>query len=109
MFANQIALSELPFPVLLNWAGQLGEISSGIVLLALLIFRQNFTPNIADKLFYFVNVLITIIMLVAIYVHLHPNVPAETLPLGTKPPYLTVFILMLVGLNTWLRRKNKSR
>ena len=92
-----------------NWAGQFGEISSGIALLALLIFGRKLTANVADKFFYLVNLLITIIMLVAIYVHLDPNVPAETLPLGTKPPYLTVFILMLVGLNTGLRRKNRLR
>jgi len=107
MFANQIALSGLPFPSLSNFAGQFGEISTGIALLTLLVLGKKLAPVIANKAFYLANLLIAFIMVVAIYVHLHPDVPAETLPLGTKPPYLTVFILFLAGLNIYLHRKNQ--
>lgn len=107
MFANQIALSGLPFPALSNFAGQFDEISSGIALLALLVLGKKPASVIADKAFYLVNIAIITIMCVAIYVHLHPDVPAETLPLGTKPPYLTVYILLLAGLNMYLHRINQ--
>lgn len=55
MFANQIALSGLPFPTLSNRAGQLGEISTGIALLTLLVFGKKLSPVIADKAFYLAN------------------------------------------------------
>jgi hypothetical protein len=109
MFANKIALSGLPFPTLSKWAGQLGEISTGIMLLTLLLFGRKLTTIVADRAFYFANLLIGFIMVVAIYVHLHRNVPAETLPLGTKPPFLTEFILLLAGLNIYLHRKNQVK
>jgi len=107
MFANQFALSGLPFPTLSNWAGQLGEITAGVALLALLLLGKKLSPVITDKASHLANLLIVFIMVVAIYVHLHPDVPAETLPLGTKPPFLTVFILLLAGLNIYLYRKNQ--
>ena len=109
MFANQIALSGLPFPTLSNFAGQFGEISMGLTLLVLLIVGKRIDPAIRDRIFYFANLVISFIMLVAVYVHLHPNVPAETLPLGTKPPYLTVFILALAGLNAFLHWRNQEK
>jgi len=107
MFANQISLSGLPFPTLSNRARQLGEISTGIALLTLLVFGKKLSPVIADKAFYLANLIIAFIMVVAVYVDLHPNVPAETVPLGSKPPILTVFILFLAGLNMYLHRNNQ--
>jgi hypothetical protein len=41
IFHEQIALSGLPFPTLSKWAGELGEISAGITLLALVILWEN--------------------------------------------------------------------
>lgn len=38
-------------------------------------------------------------MLVAIYVHLQPNVPARVLPLGIKPPVIPLTFLLLAALN----------
>lgn len=38
-------------------------------------------------------------MLVATYVHLNPNVPAAVLPLGIKPPFLPLTVLLLAALN----------
>lgn len=34
-------------------------------------------------------------MCVAVYVHLQPNVPAEVLPLGIKPPFIPLLVLAL--------------
>jgi hypothetical protein len=43
-------------------------------------------------------------MLVAIYVHLQPEVPPEVLPLGIKPPVIPLFVLLLdvmVAIPAW--------
>lgn len=39
------------------------------------------------------------IMCVAIYVHLIPEVPAEVLPLGVKPPVIPILFLLAGGYN----------
>lgn len=41
-------------------------------------------------------------MLVATYVHLQPNVPAAVLPLGIKPPFVPLLVLLLAALNGFL-------
>jgi hypothetical protein len=38
-------------------------------------------------------------MLIATYVHLQPNVPAGVLPLGIKPPFIPLTVLVLAALN----------
>jgi hypothetical protein len=43
-------------------------------------------------------------MVVAIYVHLQPGVPASVLPLGIKPPVVPVVVLLLgllTALDVW--------
>lgn len=105
MFAQQIALSHLPFPALSAFAGQAGEITAGIILLGYFIGWQRLQGPISDLFFALTTLLVVIIMLVAVYVHLHPDVPAEVLPFQSKPPVLTVIIMALAILNGWLRRK----
>ena len=109
MFASQITLSELPLPGLSAIAGQFGEIITGVTLLVLLPLGQRLASVTTDRLFYLVNMVVGIIMLVAVYVHLHPAVPAEVLPLASKPPYLTLFIMTLVGLNCYLHYSNQKK
>lgn len=60
--------------------------------------------SVADKLFYLGNLLIVAIMLVAVYVHLHPDVPAQVLPFQAKPPVVTIIVMLLAVLNIVLRR-----
>jgi hypothetical protein len=107
MFGKQIALSQLPFPMLSVLAGQAGEIASGLVLLAFFVFSEKFAGALGDKIFYLTNLLIVIIMLVAVYVHLHPDVPAEVLPFQSKPPVLTIIVMLLALLNAFLRWRNQ--
>lgn len=57
---------------------------------------------------YLTNLLIEVIMLVAVYVHLHPDVPAETLPFQSKSTVVTIIVLLLAGLNAYLYRKNAA-
>jgi hypothetical protein len=108
MFASQIALSQLPFPKLSAFAGQAGEISSGQLLLAFFAFGKKFAGALGDKISCLTNLLVVAIMLVAVYVHLHPDVPAETLQFQSKPPVLTIIVMLLALLNIYLYRKSNS-
>ncbi|MCF6453335.1 hypothetical protein L1076_17300 [Vibrio sp. MMG022] len=107
MFANQIALSELPFPTLSRWMGQLGEIFAGLLLLAVMIGNKALAAPIKDRAMQLSTLLTTAIMIVAVYVHLLPSVPAEVLPLQSKPPVMTLIILGLAWLNAFLYFRKK--
>ncbi|MET2850371.1 hypothetical protein ABXV24_00715 [Vibrio owensii] len=107
MFAKQIALSELPFPTLSRWAGQLGEIFAGLLLLVVMIGNKALAAPIKDKAMQLSTLLTTAIMIVAVYVHLLPSVPAEVLPLQSKPPVMTLIILGLAWLNAFLYFRKK--
>lgn len=107
MFAKQIALSELPFPILSRWAGQLGEIFAGLLLLMVMIGDKALAAPIKDKAMQLSTLLTTAIMIVAVYVHLLPSVPAEVLPLQSKPPVMTLIILGLAWLNAFLYFRKK--
>ena len=107
MFAKQIALSELPFPTLSRWAGQLGEIFAGLMLLVVMIGNKALAAPIKDKAMQLSTLLTTAIMIVAVYVHLLPSVPAEVLPLQSKPPVMTLIILGLAWLNAFLYFRKK--
>ncbi|WP_163134097.1 DoxX family protein [Agarivorans sp. Alg241-V36] len=102
MFTTQIALSELPFPTLARWAGQLGEIFAGLLLLIIMVGNRALATSIVNKAMQLATLLTTVIMIVAVYVHLLPNVPAEVLPLQSKPPVMTLIILSLAWLNAYL-------
>lgn len=99
MFHQQITLSGLPFPELAKLAGEFGEIFAGLTLLVLVFLWNRFPQALAKKSFVFANLLIVFIMSVAVYVHLHPAVPAEILPFGYKPPLSTVITMVLALLN----------
>lgn len=107
MFAKQIALSELPFPTLSRWTGQLGEIFAGLLLLVVMIGNKALAAPIKDKTMQLSTLLTTAIMIVAVYVHLLPSVPAEVLPLQSKPPVMTLIILGLAWLNAFLYFRKK--
>lgn len=107
-YSVQIIKSELPFPNLSFWSGQIGEIIVGIVLIYVLLFGSKLKQNILNKTFLIANVGIIIMMLVAFYVHLHPNVPSEVLPLKISPPIIPgVFILLAIA-NIYLKVKNEK-
>lgn len=107
MFTIQITESGLPFQ-LSYWAGQLGEISVGLLLFALVIFWEKIAPALAEKTFYISSMVVTVILIVSLYVHAHPDVPAHVLPMEEKFPFLSLLLLFLVGLNLFLYRKQPS-
>lgn len=53
--------------------------------------------------------LVVFTMITAIYVHLQPNVPANVLPLGIKPPIIPVSVLLLAGANIFYTIKLYKR
>ena len=90
-FHVQIQQSHLPPAAILM--GKLGEITTGVlfVLPRLRRWPSQWTRRIlllaCSSLF--------VEMLVAVYVHLQPAVPAEVLPLGIKPPIIPLFVVLL--------------
>jgi hypothetical protein len=88
--------------------GIAGEISIGLSLLLASSFRERFqnlfTPIIASA-----SAGLIVNMAVAIYVHLQPDVPANVLPLGIKPPFIPLVFMLLAGLNLFqLLRTNEN-
>ncbi|WP_299573080.1 hypothetical protein [uncultured Shewanella sp.] len=104
IFSAQIALSGLPFPALSKFAGQMGEIFAGLLYLAILTEGKFISAKISTLLLQLATMLTVVIMSVAVYVHLSPNVPAEVLPLQSKPPVLTI-IVMLISLGLWFSKR----
>lgn len=105
MYDAQVTLSGMPFTPLTKLAGQLGEISAGAILVLVLIIGRQLRSEWKSKLLYGASFLLLVIMSVAITVHLNPNVPAEVLPLQSKPPYFTLVIMALVILNAYLYKQ----
>jgi hypothetical protein len=91
-FNVQIQQSHLPHSAILM--GKLGEMATGTLFLLSRLWRS--LPGRSRA-----NVALTacfglvVEMLVAIYVHLQPQVPAAALPLGIKPPVIPLFVLVL--------------
>jgi len=100
-FYTQLELSGLPFTDLNYWMGISGELVIGVSLVALVIFQSRLGHMMRNRIFYFCHLVVIFMMLVAVYVHLHPNVPAEYLPLA-KTPYLPVAYLLIVSTNLFL-------
>lgn len=104
-YQSQISMSELPFPTLSYWAGQIGEIVTGFLLLFLIIYRNKISPSTLKSGFILLNLSIIVMMIVATYIHLHPGVSHDVLPLKIKPPIIPLSFLVLSILNLTSTRK----
>jgi len=104
-FFTQLTLSELPFPTSSYWLAIWSEVTIGLTLVLLALLENKFTPVLRQNLFYFCHLVVSVMMLVAIYVHLHPAVPAEVLPLA-KPPYMPTAYLLIVSMSIYLNRRS---
>jgi hypothetical protein len=97
-FATQIAKSGLPAP---SFAlGIAGEIAVGLGLIAPWAARAQLAA-VRRRLLSWSSLLLIVMMLVATYVHLHPDVPAAVLPLKLKPPLIPLSFLGLAAFNLW--------
>lgn len=104
MFRTQIEKSLLPLPDFAFVAGQASEILFGFLLLMLPMMWSRLPETVADRLLLLGHLAVMGIMLLAVYVHLHPAVPAEILPMEEKTPYLAGFTLMMVIVNAVIYR-----
>ena len=102
---KHLELTGIPFPEVMQYVVKLSEIGIGLILIYIAFFGNRLSTTFRNKIFYLGNSIISIMMVVAIYVHLHPNVPAEILPLGIKPPLMPLAYMLLVVLNTYLYKK----
>ena len=91
-FDVQIEQSHLPHEAIL--AGKVTEMLTGVLFLLPWI-RRSLTVKSRDQILLAATSLLVVQMLVAIYVHLQPGVPASVLPLGIKPPIIPVSVLLL--------------
>ena len=68
--------------------------------------RRSLTARSKDQILLIACFILFTQMVVAIYVHLQPGVPASVLPLGIKPPVIPGIVLLLgllTALDVWKR------
>lgn len=90
-FHEQIQQSHLP-----HWAivmGKVGEIMTGV--LFVLPRLRRWPARWEGWILLLACSSLFVEMLVAVYVHLQPGVPAEVLPLGVKPPVIPLIVILL--------------
>ena len=104
MFDVQITKSGLPqFSIPL---GKAGEMAIGLGL----IFASSFRQNLYNPIVFVASAGLIVNMGIATYVHLQPEVPANVLPLGIKPPFIPLFVMFSAAVNLYqLYRDNKQR
>jgi len=105
-FHVQISKSGLP-PLGIPM-GIASEISIGLSLLLATVFREKL-GNLSNPIVASASAGLIVVMGVAIYVHLHPEVPANVLPLGIKPPFIPMIVMLLAVLNLLVLRRAHGR
>jgi peptidoglycan/LPS O-acetylase OafA/YrhL len=99
-FHVQIQQSHLPHAAIP--IGKIAEILIGVLFL---LPRFRFWPaKWEGRILLIACSSLFLVMLVAVYVHLQPGVPAEVLPLGIKPPVIPLLVLLLgvmVAIPAW--------
>ena len=103
---KHLTIIGFPLPELMQYVVKFSEIGVGLLMLFLAFKGAILRNSLRNKLFYLGNLTIIIMMLVAIYTHLHPNVPAEILPMEFKPPVMPISYIVLVLLNIFLYKKS---
>ena len=79
----------------LYWPGIIGEISAGVLFLGIVLFRKKLSKKVFRLATILASAMVIMIMATAIRTHLHPNVPANVLPLKIKPPFIPGLFLLL--------------
>jgi hypothetical protein len=87
--------------------GIAGELAVGLTLLALVKFYHSISSQQYFTLTVFASAAVIVMMGTGTYVHLHPGVPAEVLPLKIKPPYIPLSFLGAATINIILIWKNR--
>lgn len=78
--------------------GIAGEIVVGMSLIGISLWRNKIALKTSLLISNLLLLVIIIMMTTSIYVHVHPDVPANVLPLKIKPPYIpAVFIVLAIS------------
>ena len=105
-FDVQITKSGLPrFSIPMSIAG---EISIGLGLLSASCLTRN-PCNFSGPMVSAASAGLIANMAGATYVHLHPEVPADVLPLKIKPPFIPLFFMALAAVNLFQTRRDNNR
>ena len=86
----------------LYWLGITGEISAGLLFICSVLFRKKLPKKVFSLIIIAASGIVIMMMVTAIRVHLHPNVPADVLPLKIKPPFIPGFFLALAVADIFL-------
>ena len=93
-----VQISKSGLPPLSVPMGIAAEVSIGLSLLLASFFREQigrlFKPIVS-----LASAGLIFNMTVAVYVHLQPEVPANVLPFGIKPPFVPLIVMLLAILN----------
>jgi hypothetical protein len=104
-FNVQITKSRLPrFSIPM---GIVGEISIGLSLLSASRLSRKHSPR-ANPLTAAASAALIANMAGATYVHLHPEVPAEVLPLRIKPPFIPLLCMCLAAVNVIAAQRDNA-
>jgi hypothetical protein len=105
-FQTQIANSNLPpFSFELGIAGELGI---GTLFVMPFVANDRLRAH-KHKVLAFSSLALIVAMSVATYVHLHPAVPADVLPLKIKPPFIPLSFLFIALFNLYQIYKAESQ
>jgi hypothetical protein len=105
-YSIQVSASELPLGS--YFVGQFGEIAVGSLLILALLTQNRWFLKSFSTVLTLSSITIVGMMLTAIYVHMHPAVSAEVLPLKIKLPFIPAFTLLTALINIFLVRKQWS-
>lgn len=107
-FDIQIQQSHLPHQAII--AGKVTEMLTGILFLLPWLWRS-LTAKSKNQILLAACFVLFTQMIVAIYVHLQPGVPASVLPLGIKAPVIPVLVLllgMITAFDCWKQLRAKK-
>lgn len=86
--------------------GIAGELITGIVLIVLVKFNRRISSGKWVAFAILASCIVIIMMATGTYVHLHPDVPADVLPLKVKPPYIPLSFMCVAVINVLIIWKN---
>ena len=114
-FLNSLIPSMVGTALRLSWADcrryritreYFGGITVGLLFLLPLFFRKQLRAS-QKTIRTAASAMLILMMIVAVYVHLQPAVPAAVLPLKIKPPFIPGFVMVLAATNLFMLTKEK--
>ncbi len=95
-------------PTMAYWAGITGEIITGLCLIPAMLFINKLSVANFKILTSMASCIIIVMMLTSCYVHFHPAVPADVLPLKIKPPVIPIVFMLLAAINLYTTIKTPT-